>query len=194
LLLLAIGVVGVAVRLAMTGGYLGAAGKVPEDRPAPRTDEEELVRRFIVNNSPDAKRVRFLRWGPHMSRRECLEMAKEAGLDELVGPQEKLALTLALKERLAPFHGFYRVRFRGPEGSPFVPEAVPLLGPRDGPEPHSKGGATPRKDVDHDWLFAVYAKLVIPVQPFETVEEGDNWKKTARKNFSKMLPGIDPDK
>jgi hypothetical protein len=170
----------------MTGGYLAPAGRVPEDRPAPRTDEEELVKRFIINNSSDPKRVQFVRWGPHMSREEFVELAKEAGLDELIPSRDKEAV----KERLAAFHGFIRVRFRGPESLRIGAGFAVFGGSGAGPE----SDKPPRKIVDHDYLFAVYAKFVIPVESFDKVEEGDNWKKTARKNFSKILPGIDPEK
>jgi hypothetical protein len=47
---------------------------------------------------------------------------------------------------------------------------------------------------DHDMLFLVAAKLVIPVTRFGDIEDGDNRKKTARKNLARIFPGIEPDK
>ena len=73
--LLGLAIVGLGVRLALTGGYIRPAGQVPEKRTDARTDEEELVKRYILNIADkDADKVRFLTWGPHMSRREFLDL------------------------------------------------------------------------------------------------------------------------
>lgn len=169
------------VRLVSTGGYIRPAGQVPEKRSHPRTDEEELVKRYILNNADkDADKIKFLTWGPHMSKKELLGLMQEAGIVELAEIWGKFKQEDIKKWEL--FKAIIRVRYEGPEriwSLPFLGAPVDQTGKRK----------------TYDGLFIVYGKLVIPL-PFRTGlsnEEinNDNWKKKFRIELSKRFPGIE---
>jgi hypothetical protein len=53
-------------------------GAKAEARERTRWPEEELVRRYIVNNAEDPGAVVFTKWGPHMTRQEFTDLLEEA--------------------------------------------------------------------------------------------------------------------
>jgi hypothetical protein len=155
--------VGLVIRLLLTGGYIGPAGRVPENRSHARTDEEELVKAYILNNADkDADKVKFLTWGPHMSRQELVDLVKEAGIDELADIFGRNDL-----KKFEPFRAIIRVRYECFDG-----RLEPAL-----------------RTYDH--LFIVYAKLVIPLGIFGN-EGNDDWKQQFRKKLSKRFPALKP--
>jgi hypothetical protein len=164
--------IGVGVRLVMTGGYLLPAGQVPENRPFARTSEEELVKRFILNNAnKDADKVKFLTWGPHMYKAELQGLAEEAGLSLLARHQPEAA------KMLQELDAIIRVRYRGP----LVP-----LGPF--------GGFNRSELAEYDGLYMVIGgKLVVPMGIEKGIDEKrmDDWKKKVRQELSKMFPGVE---
>jgi hypothetical protein len=114
-LLLAIGI-GVAIHTAMTWGYFRPAVHAPENRPQPRTPEEEIVKRFILNNADDdATKVRFLTWGPHMYKPELASLVQESGIDRLVRHDQETEKKF--KEMFKEFDAIVRVRYRGPHST-----------------------------------------------------------------------------
>jgi hypothetical protein len=129
-------------------------------------DEEELVKRFILNNADDEKKVRFLVWGPHMPAAEMKGLLEEAGiteLAELVPPEKRQQL-----KELEAVRGIYRVRYEGPR---FI----------------GQFGMIHDTSIDtHDTLFLVVGKIVIPISE----EASDDWKQKVRKELSKFFPGI----
>src|SRR5262249_6735410 len=72
----------VGLRFLLTGGHWRDAGQVAENRSHTRTDQEELVKRYILRQQKDedVSRVEFLTWGPHMSKHEWLDLLDEAGM------------------------------------------------------------------------------------------------------------------
>src|SRR5262245_29509299 len=54
----------------------------PENRSEAKTDDEELVKRYVLACSTEPEKVKFLRWGPHMNRKETRALMEEAGLFE----------------------------------------------------------------------------------------------------------------
>jgi hypothetical protein len=56
------------------------AGAVAEARRHTRSDAEELVKRYILNNASDPAAVTFTRWGPHITEKEMADLLGEAGL------------------------------------------------------------------------------------------------------------------
>jgi hypothetical protein len=87
-----LGLLGAALVFLGRGRTVREAGK----RPGARTEQEELVRRWLVRNSGKSAPVEFLGWGPHMTKPEWEALWREA---EAAPPHPADALT--------------RVRFRG---------------------------------------------------------------------------------
>jgi hypothetical protein len=141
-------------------------GKIAEKRADTRTDDEELVRRWILNNAGDkADRVLFLRWGPHMNEAEIQQLREEA-----VGSLEHPWALLWLPRDTV----FIRVKFQPPDG-----QITETLGPT-GPV------------LTNDVVFPVHWHKVI--EPFELRPGGDDWKSQFRKDLSKQFPAIDREK
>jgi hypothetical protein len=153
-------------------------GTVAEERSEPRTDAEELVKRWVLNNAPDRKEVKFTRWGPHMTGREVAALVQEAGLDELARDPEARRHMLAQMGELDRVT-FVRVCYRAP-GMPRPFVLANLLDPK--PESH-------RDDDAFDQVFLVKGKLVYPIH-FEN-DAGDNWKNATRKELARFFPAID---
>jgi hypothetical protein len=97
--LAAAGIVLVAagLRLLLTGGFLRPPDQVAESRSHTRTDAEELVRRFILNNldDEDAARTEFLAWGPHMEKAEWLALWREADLYDIAKVNKEVEKEMA---------------------------------------------------------------------------------------------------
>lgn len=153
-------VVGLVLRLVLTGGYWSAAGKNAENRSRTRTADEELVRRYIVRNTDGE--VRFLTWGPHMTRTEVMALFREGGFKDEWHQQTDKTLP-AWKQKGADI--IIRVRYHG----------SPLEGGR-------------AEDQDH--LFVVYAGAVVMYG--RDNEWGDDWKKEFRKEAARFLPRLNP--
>ena len=144
-----------------------AAGARAENRSNARIPEEELVKRYILNNAEDPKAVEFVRWGPHMTRQEWQELWKEAGL-ALDDPRWREGD----RKELAAVDMIVRVVYRSPDA---------LLLAQEG----KKGIKT------NDELFIVSGKMVVPpMSLFSPKAAGDDWKKTLRKNLAKLFPAI----
>jgi hypothetical protein len=180
LLLLAVfvGVCWFAVRAAFPPPGVSA-----ESRSHTRTPAEELVKRFVLNNAEEPGRVRFVKWGPHMSKRELEELVQEAGLDEVL----RVEAVQAELKRYGKFGEMpdwvIRVFYREPVTA-------------YGPDGKRKAGA---ELADVDRLFLVYGKIVIPIADSRPTwgalggaKIGDDWKKNLRKELAKVFPGIDP--
>jgi hypothetical protein len=161
----------IALRLLLTGGYLRPAGKVAERRSHTRTDEEALVKTFILNNTPDedAGKVRFLVWGPHLDNPEMRQLLEESGVVELGEVFAGEKIPAAEWKKFEAFRAIVRVRYQAPRS---VLKPLWLQGD-EGPK-------------THDELFMVVGKLVIPIG----MASGDNWKDDLRKNLSRYFPGI----
>jgi DNA-directed RNA polymerase subunit RPC12/RpoP len=158
-------------------GLFPAPGSVAEARSDPRTDAEELVKRWVVNNAQDPKAITFKRWGPHMTGRELAELFREAGLDGLVWTEQDRKKWRELAKE-ADSITIVRVQWDDPHWRPPLP--VALAGPGDAPgQPHQD-----------DALFLVYKKLVLPIA-FGMNEHGDDWKKDFRREMAKVFPAID---
>ncbi|HJT78209.1 MAG TPA: hypothetical protein VJ739_13480 [Gemmataceae bacterium] len=171
----------IAVAVRAVPALFPPAGAVAEDRPNPRSQEEELVRRFVVNNAEDAKAVRFLRWGPHMTGDELLALIKESGVEGLVTDEAK-AREAAKKLKTVTL---VRVRYRDPNAFPGV-GPMPFL-----PVP-APAGDTGKRDEPHDCIFVVMGKLVYPTAIPNA--EGDRWKAAFRKQLAKVFPAIDAER
>jgi hypothetical protein len=106
---------GLALRMLLTGGHLRDAGVIAENRSQTRTDHEELVKRFILGRYGDEKapKIEFLTWGPHMSKQEWLDLLDEAGLREELKRDRWHQDDLSEMEAL---DAVIRVCYRLPEG------------------------------------------------------------------------------
>jgi hypothetical protein len=165
--------VGVGVRMVVTGGYLRPAGQVVEHRSHTRTSEEELVKRFILNNAGEkANQVKFLSWGPHMYKGELQGLLDEAGLDLLARHNAQVA------DLFKELDAIVRVRYELP-GPPAEWNLFDAWNPMTG------GGI-------HDTLFLVVGgKLVVRAGDLTAGLSGDNWKKELRKELSKIFPAVE---
>lgn len=192
--LLGVTIAGLGVRLALTGGYIRPAGQVPESRNQARTDEEELVKRYILNNAEkDAGKVKFLTWGPHMGKQELLDLSKEGDIGEFVPfPGHLFSPFVSIRSATM----IVRVRYEGPDSpsmisSPVAIDGQPLPDPWTGTEDpaiviqrripmfRSNGPRT------YDDLFIVGGKHVSLLG-----RGSDDWKPNLRKELSKRFPGV----
>jgi hypothetical protein len=163
-------------------------GAVAEKRGRTRIEEEELVKRFILNNAKDEKAVKFTRWGPHMLRKDYDKLMEEAG---------------PLAQGVIPMAGVLQQRDGKLIPGPLVPGgALPSgLIRVCYHDPNDKGGLVitgirieglvPNRGADgeRDYIFTVSNKMVIWAAPNH---DGDGWKVKLRKNLAKMFPGINP--
>jgi hypothetical protein len=161
--LLSLGALALGLRLLLTGGYLRSAVRTAEKRSHTRTDEEALVKTFIMNNTPDedAARVRFTVWGPHLDNAEMRQLLDEAGVAEVsdLFDGEKFAEEELRQFRLDAFRAIIRVCY-------------------------SASGKS------RDELYLVAGKFVILLGENDA---GDDWKREARKELSKVFPGVKRD-
>jgi len=182
-LLLLVGL-GVGLRQLLTGGYWRDAGQVAENRSHTRTDHEELVKRHILRefkDDRDAARVEFLTWGPHMSRREWLELLDEAGLPELAKLNPQTAEWL---ERVQAAEALIRVRWRVPEEEVVWEEQqVEQVAPAGA----GAGGSVHTMKIQDRVFVVLSGKSVRDAAP-----GNDDWKEQARKQLAKEFPGIKP--
>src|SRR5262249_33495618 len=118
---------------------------VTDDRPQPVALAEDMVRTFILDNSRDqASNVKFLKFGPHMSRAEIEALFEEAGLDHK--PRTTGDVRSRSPLRLFNFRGadaVIRVRYSAKDPPPLV-----------GSEEEKP------KDGIHDLLFFVSGKEI----------------------------------
>jgi hypothetical protein len=179
--------------VALLGLFLGLAGwtrtgQRAEQRSGTRLDEEDLVRRYVLNNSEDPKSVEFLVWGPHLLRAEFLALVRQGGIDELARREPRaVAATLATFFRvpttdLDPFAAVVRVRFRGPEWADWGPAGHAQALRR---ALFEKGGP---KEIVNDCLYTVYGNQVVFVG---VNREGDGWKSALRRELARSFPAID---
>jgi hypothetical protein len=140
------------------------AGSVPEDRGHTRTSEEELVRRYILNNSKHPDEVEFLRWGPHLSREEFEGVIRKGGVD--------LQEVHQYFRGEADFDYAVRVRFR----ADFYE-----IG-----DVHIFLGETPTKK-SHDYIFRIDGKAVRVM-----LNGDDGWKKNFMTGLARVWPSINP--
>jgi hypothetical protein len=167
-ILLAVGVLLVRSRLNV--------GAVAENRDQPRLAEEELVQRFIIRNSPDPKRVKFYRWGPHLLANEIRELSRDGVPIDFGGV-------------------LIRVVYEGRDSAAIWPEEVdPLvLDLAPGRDRFGREVMVPSKphvvvkEGRHDRLFMVSGKMVFP---YSDNSEGDEWKRKGLKSLGKAFPGI----
>jgi hypothetical protein len=193
------------------------AGAVAEKRSHTRIEEEELVKRFILNNAKDAKAVQFTKWGPHMKREEYDKLMEEAGpekagrlvfrfmLAQGVGWQD---VALAGFAPEASPTGLIRVCYRDPNDKRGIVTADSKINLKPGVVVEAKRLADKgdiittdskinpgfpeldgQPEGEHDYVFVVSGKLVLWRIPNR---EGDEWKQKLRKNLAKVFPGINP--
>jgi hypothetical protein len=170
---LVIGIVCIVVLLliVVVAGVIGVriiwppAGSVPEDRGHTRIAEEELVKRYIRNNSKHPDQVEFLRWGPHLSREEFERAIRKGGVD----PQE---VHLSYDGETA-FDYAIRVRFR-----------ADLI--NDPADLYLLVGEVPTKKT-HDYVFRVVGKRV-----FWWLAGNDEWKGKFMTRVARHFPSVDP--
>lgn len=211
-LLPALLLVGLGIRLVITGGYVRPADQVPENRTDARTDEEELVKRYIVNNAgDDGDKVRFLAWGPHMSKQELLDLAKEGGISRMseIFPLEELLhegtflIHVGIPSRAEKTELVQNVS--GPIEHTAVREIVRVrcTGPQTLRQKSTvfhefSGFSAEELSADQatiDMLFIVYNKRVFPYYGpvrYGRVTGSDGWKQNLRKVLSRAYPGIKP--
>jgi hypothetical protein len=157
-----------------------------EKRHGGRTDEETLVKAYIINNAgKDAVRVKFLKWGPHLDEAELRGLMKEAGVEspeDLVGTLivRRMMLirpdALPVVPGLAPLRAIVRVSYRGPMALSFDIFDLVVEATDD-----------KHKDKDHDRLFLVFPKTVMP---FGAAKGGDRWKGALRDDLSRDFPAV----
>lgn len=152
-------------------------GVSAEHRAHTRMEPEELVRRFILNNSyGHAPRIQFAVWGPHFTEAELKQLVKEA-----TG-----TAALPFGDKPGP-QILVRVVYRAPQSfhGPVVP---PIFFPSTNTTPPP---APPADEplVDRDEIFLVVGKLV---QPNTLNTSGDQWKTGFRQNLARLFPGINP--
>jgi|GEM_PF-6643700 len=183
----ALAIASIFARLLLTGGYIRPAGQVAENRRHTRSEEEELVKAFILNNADkDADKVKFLTWGPHLSKSELVDWAKESGFVELADLFDVRLKHDELK-RFEAFRSIVRVRYEGPADIVFQgPFGISQLF-----DPwlsrHAKEDQFTQTNI-HDNLFIVYAKLV----DLLSNEGSEDWKLKVRKELSKRFPALKP--
>jgi hypothetical protein len=61
-----------------SGPPSGPSGDKPEDRQEAKGEEEELVKKHVLATHENPSSVKFLRWGPHVLKKE-LDALKDAG-------------------------------------------------------------------------------------------------------------------
>jgi hypothetical protein len=193
------------------------AGAVAEKRSRTRTGEEELVKRFILNNSGDADAVVFLSWGPHLTDKEMQDLLAEAGLDQLVKGEPEWEKW----EKMRPA-SFIRVCYRDPGDEGFFGVPIYRREEKPPPEPVPKGAGVARPPADlrptrpdlsepvpteigagvapppadlrptrpdpFDRLFLVGGKIVVPLNDNQ---RGDGWKEEMRRELAKAFPGVE---
>lgn len=165
--LLALGLLGGAV----IGGALWlrpAPGIFAENRDYTRMAEEEIVRRYILNNSDQPEKIRFLAWGPHMAAAEMNDLTRQAGLDAI-----RTLLKQKPTDNVPEGVCIIRVVYEGDSK---------VLGPL---WIHTNFGSNP-----HDHLFVVLAGKLVQLAGLES---GNDWKKKLRKQLAKTYPGIEID-
>lgn len=198
-LLPALFIVWLTLHFVSTGGYVQPAGQVTEKQsktrpadqaPEKRSDahlpEEELVRRYIVNNEREPKNVQFVEWGPHMTWQEIRELFDEAGI--VPQPQgHLLAGGPATDAARAFFAAFASDVFSGMRGIAIVRVACRFLGRKSLPVP--LGAPDPPQ-----FLFLVEGKKVVPLVSLGyAIGIGDaapDWKKHWRINLARTFPAI----
>ena len=174
--LLAVGLIALLVTKAVSP----AVGSVAEAREEPRIEAEELVKRYILNNAADAKAVKFLRWGPHMTPEEVRALRREAGAEKDAMWDATFMTRLFPADFANPFPTPHIVRVSWKD-----PNYKPLL--RD-------ENAAPAV---RDSLFAVVDRQVNPwhwnighrVWGIDK-GAGDEWKVAMRRELAKTYPAI----
>jgi hypothetical protein len=161
---------------------LPLVGQVAEVRSMPQTEAEELVRKYILNNSLHPQSVKFLKWGPHLTWAEWVALLKEGGAIPQDGntPVENVKKFLVLLGvgQAPDFDAIIRVRYK---------EIHPFFGER--------GSENVEEYVTHDDRFTVQGKIVFaPAFPMPVRDEksGDEWKKDLRHNLARQFPSLDP--
>jgi hypothetical protein len=152
------------------------AGLQAEQRSRTRLPEEELVKRYILNNAEDPGSVTFLTWGPHLTRDEILALQQEAGIDDLARlfPNEMKGVEDAKKIRV-----IIRVRFKGRVREPWM-WLIPFPGIWD--------DKTTLPEGVHDYCFTVVGDKLVGV--LARNDEGDGWKEAVRRELAKRFPAI----
>jgi len=199
----------VGLRLLLTGGHLRDAGQVAENRSHTRTDAEELVKRAILGEfkDEDAAKVEFLTWGPHMSKREWLDLLDEAGLPEMAKLSQRQAEEV---RQLEAIDILIRVRYKAPSH-----DWIEEVAEKKGSDPDSKqreaggkgkpGRATgERGSPPEEAVLPTRSRLVFSMKTRDEVylvagkfvrgfrEGSDDWKQRMRKRMAKQFPGIKP--
>lgn len=201
----ALALVGLVIRVLLMGGYVGPAGQGPENRSHARTDEEELVKRFILNNADKyADKVKFLTWGPHMEEKELQELTQETSEGQLslivlgrvdmklledVPALREVGFSRTSKE---PIRAIIRVRYEGPAGIAVSRGGLSFLQSlQDGTlNPHRLDEARA-----YDDLYIACTKRVFRLRggvEGDWGSAGDDWKQKLRKELSKRFPAIKP--
>jgi hypothetical protein len=177
---------GLGLRLILTGGHVRSAGETAENRSHTRTSEEEMVKRFILNNTEGVADITFLTWGPHMLPDEVEQLRKDA--DSPLGSRSIVPTWgLADPDKIpAVLRVKYRVRIRAGASERVV---------RDGPV--LRGDWKPGEEHICDELFVVAGGLILPglgswSNIGENVTASDDWKKAYRKELATTFPGIKP--
>ncbi len=140
-------------------------GQKAEKRDKPRGAEEELVATWVRRNVGDE--VKFLKWGPHLRRKEVEDLLREAGVWEAVEKAKDREGADVFDQDVT-----VRVVFRAPGGPAEYDWIVPVKGKLilaeivKGPDgaPHGVPNLTNRK--------------------------GENWKTYFRQEMAKAFPGI----
>ena len=191
--------IGLGLRLLLTGGHLRDAGAAAENRSHARTDHEELVKRYILgifDKDDDAAKVEFLTWGPHLSKQEWLALLAEAGVREATKPCLFGGRDL---RKMEDIDALIRVRFRVPKRDwrAEIEEAQRALTEGRKSDPQN----LPFTMKTLDFVFIVKGKMVEVMDSTDrginivgelNEEGGDNWKGKMRKRMAKRFPGIKP--
>ena len=170
--------------------------RVPETPSEPKIDKEVLVKAYITNNASKPEKVRFSKWGPHMSGKELSDLYKEA----IVVGQPTEEQKGEMKELESKT--YIRVCYRTPTPRMFVPERK--VGDIFQPLPEWR-----EIDADHDAIYIVKGKIVEPVTDgpdvgndtlialeklFGPQIQGDDWKTKFRRELAKSFPAIKVDR
>ncbi len=154
---------------------IAPAGSTAEERSDTRLPEEELVKRFIRNNSLAPREVEFLRWGPHMLDKDLAALFEEAGIEPAV--EEKAGV--AEVQELRPL-SLVRVTYRDPNNTIMFSQFGGFL--------RTPERWNPEGDTFDRVFFAVGGKIVVPCGDNK---QGDDWIELARKDLAKVFPAID---
>jgi hypothetical protein len=155
-----------------------------EQRPDARTEQEELVRRWIVRNADESVPVEFLEWGPHMTKQEWDALWREAGQATPLRPADGLVRVR------------FRARFQATALFPMTLQLLPLmpLGPRGPVGPLGPlVGQVLNGDDTRDWVFMIQGRMVVPFF-FEEGRDGRDWKHDLREALGQQFPGINTEK